>query len=181
MSAAALLDQLRGAAVPINDVRAPALPGVYARFLAEAATLPMLPDQGVGPLYVGMSSNLAERGDETHFQSGRSGFSTLRRSLGALLKQELALDAQPRGSGPSAQNYRCFRFDDAGEERLTAWMHAHLRVGVATRADPELDESELIALAEPPLNLTKWANPHASAIKALRKSCANEALRNYPR
>jgi hypothetical protein len=68
-------------------------------------------------MYVGMSSNLAER-DEAHFRTGGSGFSTLRRSLGALLKQELRLSARPRGTGSSAQNYRCYQFDDAGEEQL---------------------------------------------------------------
>jgi hypothetical protein len=38
-------------------------------------------------------------------------------------------------------------------------------------------EAELIALAQPPLNLTGWPNPHAKELKALRKLCADEARR----
>ena len=51
------------------------------------------PNQGTDPVYVGISADLARRGDEDHFRSGGSGFSTLRRSLGALLKDELKLTA----------------------------------------------------------------------------------------
>jgi hypothetical protein len=177
----ALLDHLRDSAAPIDRVRAPARPGVYAWFLDEASALPTLPDQGHDPIYVGMSSNLTQRGDETHFRSGESGFSTLRRSLGALVKEELRLSAQPRGTGSSPQNYRCYRFDDVGEERLTDWMRDHLRVGIAPIENPETVEGELIALAEPPLNLTRWPNPHRAVIKALRKACADEALSRFPR
>jgi hypothetical protein len=154
---------------------------VYAWFLDDRSALPTLPDQGRDPIYVGISSNLSQRGDETHFRSGESGFSTLRRSLGALLKDELRLSAQPRGTGSSPQNYRCYRFDDAGEERLTAWMRSHLRVGIAAVDDPEAVETELILLGQPPLNLTKWANPHRAEIKALRKACVDEASRRFPR
>jgi hypothetical protein len=128
-----------------------------------------------------MSINLAQRGDETHFQSGQTGFSTLRRSVGGLLKEELRLRAQPRGTGPSNQHYRCYRFDDRGEGRLTEWMHHHLLVAVATSPDAERVETELISLVQPPLNLTKWANPHARDIKALRKACVDEARSNHPR
>jgi hypothetical protein len=108
-----------------------------------------------------------------------SGFSTLRRSLGALLKDELKLTAQPRGPGSSEQNLRCYRFDDPGEQRLTDWMRRHLRIAVATHPAPapEQVEAELIALAQPPLNLTGWPNPHAKELKALRKSCADAARR----
>jgi hypothetical protein len=181
MTASALLDRLRETATPIDRVRAPTVAGVYAWFLDEPSALPTLPDQGRDPIYVGMSSNLSERGDETHFRSGESGFSTLRRSLGAVLKDELRLSPEPRGTGSSRQNYRCYRFDDAGEERITAWMRSHLRVGIAAVDSPETVETDLILLAQPPLNLTKWANPYRAEIKALRKACADEALRNFPR
>jgi hypothetical protein len=44
---------------------------------------------------------LADRELNQHFSTGRTGSSTLRRSLGALLKRRLALIAVPRAPGPS--------------------------------------------------------------------------------
>jgi hypothetical protein len=129
-------------------------------------------------LYLGLSSNLVQREFDTHFRAGQSGFSTLRRSLGALLKEELALTAIPRGTGASDTNYRNYRFADQGEQRLSQWMTTHLRVGVHAISDPAEIERELISLACPPLNLTGWANPAAADIKALRKACVEEARQN---
>jgi len=136
--------------------------------LDDPAALPIVPNQGRTPLYVGMTSNLRARGDETHFSDGGSGFSTLRRSLGALLKENLDLKARPRGTGASKQNFRCYCFDEGGETRLTAWMREHLRIAVAEHPDPDGIETELIRLARPPLNLNKWPNPHRAEIMALR-------------
>jgi hypothetical protein len=181
MDPAELLAHLRDTAAPAQDVRAPASPGVYAWFLDDPGAIVALPDQIADPIYVGISDNLARRGDENHFRTGGSGFSTLRRSIGALLKDELTLSAQPRSPGVSEQNYRCYRFDDLGEQRLTDWMRVHLRVGVARHPDPARVEPELIALARPPLNLTGWRNPFAPELKALRKRCADEARRACPR
>ena len=177
MTADQLLAHLRDAAAPVEQAHAPAAPGVYGWFLDDPKAIPSLPNQGTDPVYVGISADLARRGDEDHFRSGGSGFSTLRRSLGALLKDELKLTAQPRSPGPSEQNFRCYRFDDPGEQRLTDWMRRHLRVAVAPHPAPEQVEAELIALAQPPLNLTGWPNPHAKELKALRKLCADEARR----
>lgn len=179
MDAREVLAGLNGSATRLAAVRAPAKAGVYAWFVDDPTTLPLLPDQGDDPIYVGLSKNLAQRGDETHFKSGRTGFSTLRRSLGALLEGDLNLRVVPRGTGPSEQNFRCYRFDDAGETRLTRWMQEHLRIGVMAYPSPEAIERELIALARPPLNLTGWSNPHAVELKALRKRCADKARSAY--
>ena len=181
MEASELLVRLQSGATELNELRAPASPGVYAWFLNDPVALPRLPNQGASPIYVGLSSNLAQREFDTHFQAGQSGFSTLRRSLGALLKDELGLRAQPRGTGASDSNYRCYRFDDSGEQRLSSWMHAELRVAAEPHRDPAAIERELIALACPPLNLTGWKNPNAVEIKALRKACVEEARQNFPR
>jgi hypothetical protein len=177
----ALLERMYTEAKAPNDVVAPMASGVYAWFLDHPAALPTISSHSGSPIYVGLSSNLHERGDETHFRDGSTGFSTLRRSLGALLKSELDLQAEPRGTGASRQNYQCYRFDDAGEVRLTSWMLQHLRVGVAEHPAPDTIETALIVVGEPPLNLTKWANPHRATIKALRSECVAEARRNHPR
>jgi hypothetical protein len=175
MEPEAFLRSLREQAAPVGQVRAPHAPGVYAWFLDTPAALPAFPHEPADAIYVGIASDLARRGEENHFRTGASGFSTLRRSLGALLKDELRLRAQPRSAGKSEQNYRCYRFDDAGERRLTDWMNNHLRIGVAEHPDPKLIEVTLIGIARPPLNLTGWPNPHAHALRAARKRCADEA------
>jgi hypothetical protein len=68
-------------------------PGVYAYFLVQSHALSPISTDASGLVYVGMSeSNLDAR---CHFSQAHSGFSTLRRSIGAVLKQQLALRAVP--------------------------------------------------------------------------------------
>lgn len=110
-----------------------------------------------------------------HFRHKHSGFSTLRRSLGAILKNELSLSAIPRSPGPSRSNLNCYRFAGDGETRLSAWMEDNL-VGAQEVLDRELAtrEQQLIAFIEPPLNLTGWSNPQRRLIKGLRAECVRE-------
>lgn len=124
---------------------------------------------------------MAEREFDAHFAIGNTGYSTLRRSLGAVLKDELDLRSRPRGTGASKTNYTNYRFDDAGEQRLSDWMARSLRIGVHELDDPREHERDLIAAAWPPLNLTGWANPERALIRELRKICADEARRQHPR
>ncbi|HEY5196240.1 MAG TPA: hypothetical protein VIJ51_04385 [Solirubrobacteraceae bacterium] len=152
-----------------------AAPGVYAWFLADGVTLGQVSNSAGGPVYVAVTGNLAEREFETHFAAGKTGFSTLRRSVGAILKAQLGLRCRPRGTGASKSNYTNFRFDDGGERRLSAWMRENLRVGTRALEHPQTREAELISLACPALNLTGWANPEAATVRELRKACANEA------
>lgn len=77
-----------------------------------------------GLLYVGMTDQGLDA--RNHFQHLHSGFSTLRRSLGALLKEALRLRAIPRGSGSIKSNVRNYRFTDEGERALSDWMNRHL-------------------------------------------------------
>jgi hypothetical protein len=175
-----LLRALNAGRAPIQDLDAPTEPGVYALFLVEGTTFPVAHNPAE-PVYVGLSSNLAAREFDTHFATGKSGFSTVRRSFGALLREEFNLHPRPRGTGASKTNFRNYRFDDAGEERLSEWMAEHLEVGVQPIPDPRAVETELIALACPPMNLTGWANPATAEIKAKRKACVALAERAEPR
>lgn len=100
-----------------------------------------------------------------------------RASLGALLRDELNLTPQPRGTGTSKTNYTNYRFDEAGERRLSEWMRQHLRVAVYAVSNPPELEPELIRAAHPPLNLTGWPNPERAEIKRARKQCADAARR----
>jgi hypothetical protein len=175
MDTEGLLDQLMAQAAPLGELQAPSKPGVYALILNPGSEVPGVSQPGSKPLYIGTSGNLAQREFDTHFAAGQSGFSTLRRSLGALMLNDLELKPGPRGTGSSDSNYRCYRFDDRGEERLSRWMKRNLNVGVKAVAEPKQIEKKLIALACPPLNLTHWSNPDAPTIKAARKACVEMA------
>lgn len=164
------------AAVPPAHAAAINVPGIYAIRLASPDDLPsIVPGRG-GLLYVGMTDAALEA--RSHFVHRHSGFSTFRRSLGALLKDDLGLRATPRAAGPSLTNSRNYRFADPGEQALSEWMNGHLLLAQAA-VHEGLDklEKDLIALLEPPLNLTGWPNPQRPMLKALRAACAEEARR----
>lgn len=161
---------------PIDRVGAPSSSGVYAIFLREGSEFPLSDRPPSGLIYVGSSGSLAARDYDMHFSSRNTGFSTLRRSIGAILKDELSLAAIPRGRGRAESNYRNYRFKSDGEERLTTWMRENLEVG-AYPSDGDYDavEKALIGALEPVLCLKGWRNPSAGLVKDLRKRCADEA------
>lgn len=108
------------------------------------------------PLYVGKAErSLLGRDLLTHFATGKTGSSTLRRTLSALLREPLELRAVPRNLArpDGSANYS---LESSGDERLTEWMHARLRLSVWVRPDGVvLDEVETAVLnaLRPPLNL----------------------------
>jgi hypothetical protein len=161
----------------LERLSAPPTGGVYAIYLRRPKLLAPFEEGKNGLIYIGLSTNLAAREFEQHFSSERTGFSTLRRSLGALLKRQLALTAIPRTSGPSETNVRNYRFDGDGEGRLTSWMCEHLEVGVHGSQRYADLENFLVPHLRPLLNLTKWPNPNRAEIKRLRALCADEARR----
>ena len=144
-------------------------PGIYALFLDRGSLAGILPSDD-GLLYIGMTgSSLTAR---NHIFHASSGFSTLRRSLGAILKADLDLKAIPRSSGSKGSH---FKFLPDGEQRLTDWMKAHLSYGaVPVMSDIRKTENRLILDQRPPLNLKGWKNPQAALIKSLRAHCAHQ-------
>ena len=175
-----LLRELRATHVTVGELRARPEPGVYVWFLAQGASLHPFSVPSDRLIYVGSSRNLAQRQFETHFSSRQTGFSTIRRTLGAILKQKLRLRARPRGRGTTPQEFYCYRFEPEGEERLTDWMHRYIEVAVTPVQDYGAAETDLIASEGPLLNLNS-ANPDAPAIKRLRKVCADEARSRHAR
>lgn len=159
---------------PIGNLSAPAKPGVYAIYSSTMTEIGGFPIGRDGLAYVGFSEVLASREFDQHFCSGETGFSTLRRSLGAILKSQLNLTAIPRSPGSAKSSYR---FLSDGEERLSQWMESNLEVSVLPIINALEVESDLIPFLEPVLNLTKWKNPHRKEIKRLRAICASEAQR----
>jgi hypothetical protein len=165
----------------------PAGPGLYAIHAGGAAWrelgLGEPPDER--PLYVGKAErSLASRDVATHFTSGRTGSSTLRRTLAALLRERLALRALPRRqSDPTAADTTNFTLEPAGDDRLSAWMRDRLRLATCPApagTDLTLIEARVLAELLPPLNLKGTRTPWREAILAPRAALAAEA-RDRPR
>lgn len=164
---------LKSAAAPSE---APVIPssGVYAFLLRDTASLPGVATGRNGLLYVGMTDDGLDA--RNHFRHLHSGFSTLRRSLGALLKGELDLRATPRAPGASRSNVVNYRFTPAGEQALSGWMESNLLIAQSPlMGDILAIEKDIIRLLEPPLNLTDWPNPQRAHLKHLRSLCVAEA------
>lgn len=162
----------------IHKLQAPSRAGLYAFFLKDSFEINGIPSNSDGLVYVGSTSSLASREYDNHFDSTSTGFSTLRRSIGAILKSELSLTSFPRSSGASETNVRNYKFNPDGEERLTNWMENNLEIGVCPLNDFDTIEKDLIAGLKPVLNLTGWDNPFRKEIKAMRKVCADESRKN---
>lgn len=139
-------------------------PGLYAVYGDERAwsDLGLSPSFVDQPLYIGKAEkSLNGRDVGTHFSTGKTGSSTVRRSLAALLVFELDLVAVPRNMAKpdGSANYS---LDPAGDERLSGWMEE--RLVLATWVKPDgvvLDEVETAVLRRlrPPLNLDKVGEP----------------------
>ncbi|MGC4896737.1 GIY-YIG nuclease family protein [Micromonospora sp. DT31] len=120
--------------------------GVYAWWAAPSVLpdLPGPPNENVPSLrllYVGRATSLRGRILRNHLR--RSGSSTLRRTLAGLLV---------------AEGYRTTWTDRVvlvaeDEARLTAWMHANLRLTWAEDPEPETIEADLVRRLHPPLNV----------------------------
>jgi hypothetical protein len=149
-------------------------PGVYALFIDNPGALPTLAVGTERLLYIGMTADVA--GNRNHFDYVDSGGSSPRRSLGALLREQLHLEVLPRSDG----NCTNYRFSKKGEAALTDWMRRNLSMSHVP-LDPgnaviEQTEKQLIAYLKPPLNLSGFPGGDArKRLKQLRTACADEA------
>ena len=133
-------------------------------------------------IYIGKTNSSQKRRVlNTHFRSGRTGSSTLRRSLGALLRKELTLKPIPRSLVNG--RVRDYKFIIESENKLTEWMINNLTVSFynylgGKRLLREL-ESEIISILNPILNIDGNAiNQNGSLIKELRAKCRDLAKIN---
>lgn len=125
-------------------------------------------------LYVGISPrsetsqrNLRER-IKSHFNGNAYG-STLRFSLGCLLRDDLGITLQPTSSKKG------LTFGD-GEKDLNMWLSQNAFVTwVLSRKPWELEE-ELIGMFKPPLNILKNDHhPFSQKLKSIRSACREKA------
>lgn len=153
--------------LPITEAATtvPAKPGLYAVHGSASAWIDLHiagREPGI-PLYVGKAQkSLASRDVRVHFGIGASGgsttgHSTLRRSLAALLADQLQLRPVSREKVPP-HRFAMFALDEPSDARLNDWMHEHLRLATwVMPAEAEVSiadvESTMIARWVPPLNL----------------------------
>lgn len=168
----------------------PKAPGLYAFYGDEQAwsdvgLVPAFDDQ---PLYIGKAEkSLNGRDIGTHFATGKTGSSTVRRSLAALLAAKLDLVAVPRNLAKpdGSANYS---LASASDDCLSEWMEE--RLVLATWVKPDglvLDQVETAVLQRlrPPLNLDKVGEPRdrlrrarAALATASRNWSADPAMRS---
>lgn len=171
-----IFEDLQKNRLDIHSLKAPSIPGVYAIFLKECVDFPIDIKRLDRLIYLGKSDDLHKREFKQHFNSKNTGSSTVRRSLGALLKNNLNLYSKPRGKGLSDKDCQNYCFEDDGELRLTNWMEQNLEVSVCPVKDNvRRTEAKLISELQPILCLQDCNNGQKKHIKRLRKLCADEA------
>ncbi|HYK75991.1 MAG TPA: hypothetical protein VEV16_03380 [Daejeonella sp.] len=161
--------------------------GIYALYIDKSTDLGKFGNPGQ-LIYVGISEkSLVSRGIETHFKTGQTGWSTLRRSIGAILKSKLKLSAHKRDLNPKKLRADKYKFDEKGEVRLTEWMIENLKMGFWSTSNPLTkaklrdEEEKVIINLKPSLDLdkrTKRLNPLAQELDNLREICRQEVKNN---
>jgi hypothetical protein len=148
-----------------------AVPGLFAVAADDAAITQLGLEETAfedNLLYVGTApKSLLGRDVRGHFHSGRTQASTLRRSLAALLFDELELTLVPRSPGSRTAK---FALTPDAEDRLTAWMKEHLTVSTVAvdAADVDALAREVVDGLQPPLNLKDVAHPWETLIQKRR-------------
>lgn len=178
----AATEALTGSPIQFEDLASsvPNAAGLYAFHANSTAWVEL----GLGdppddrPLYVGKAEqSLASRDVRTHFGTGRTGSSTLRRSLAALLAKRMRLRAIPRNPDKPS-HFSNYKLTDAGERKLTEWMQTNLSL-TYWKATPatKLAVVELEVLADllPPLNVQGVRTDWTAELSAARKRLADQA------
>lgn len=183
-----IIASIRASMKPVaQHIDYPNEPGLYAFQLAKGATLPNF-GTGGQIVYVGKAEDsLRKRDLDTHFKVGRTGSSTLRRSIGAILKDHVKAVAFSRNGTLNPPNIDNYKFNNKAEGKLSDWMIANLLVGYwkynleVERVPLRTIEEQLILALRPTLDLDRRTcrfNPCADALISLREKCKEEARRN---
>lgn len=103
-------------------------------------------------IYTGISENLKQRDYRQHFTGNNSGRSTLRKSLGCLMRfKQIPRDRNSQDNGKT-------KFSDENESILSKWMAENLLLFYYVNDRYEENELELIECYNPPLNLKNNKN-----------------------
>ena len=139
-------------------------------------------------LYVGIAKDsLKNRDLGNHLNSDSTGRSTLRRSIGAILKTELNLKSFSRNGTVNKREINNYVFNIKGDILLTKWMTKSLVVGFWEDKNKipytqlRAIEEKVIKILMPTLDLdkrTRKYNPFADKLDGLREICRIEAYEN---
>lgn len=163
------------------------LPGIYAFFYIGNAF--QLLGNSVSKhqiIYIGKTeSSQDKRNSKKHFTSGKTGSSTVRKSIGSILYTQENLKPIPRNdSDYSKRRFSHFKFDNASEMKITYWMKNNMAVSfyefLESKEKIDVLETEIIKKLKPILNIDHKNpnNPYLNRIKKLRKECALIAIKN---
>jgi hypothetical protein len=163
------------------------LPGIYA-FFYIGNDFPLLGDSVSKHqiVYIGKTESSQEKRDlKTHFTSGKTGNSTVRKSIGSILCSQKNLTPIPRNDiDYEAGRFSHFKFDEPSEKIITNWMKNNFALSFYEYAESKklIDklETEIIRHLKPILNIDHKnpKNPYKNQIKQLRKKCASIAIKN---
>jgi len=161
--------------------------GIYALFYI-GSDFPLLGDivKKHQIIYIGKTeSNQKKRDYDTHFASGKTGNSTVRKSIGSILCLFNNMNPIPRNdSDYKKRRFSHFKFDEPSEQIITNWMKTNLALSFYEYPENKklIDklETEIIKELMPVLNIDfkNPDNPYKAQIIKLRKNCATIALKN---
>jgi len=171
-----------------KQIAIPDHPGIYFIRLSEKSNLSCF-GTPFSLLYIGKAEDsLKDRLVNQHFITGKTGSSSLRKTLGAVLKEKLSLHAMPRSetekSNRRFSNYSFIKQDDT---KLTEWMNTNLEFCFIEHSKMnEKDKNSTLRKVEvrytikylPTLDLdraTKKYNIFAKELSDLRVICKIEA------
>ena len=175
--------------ISVSDiVNLPPKQGIYAYFLDTSEDLKEFGNVG-DVIYVGLAEkSLHGRDTMSHLASGQTGWSSFRRSLGAVLKDKLGLKAIKRDKNGSKLRPDKYKFTEEGELKLTEWMEANLKFGY-WKNESQLEKEKLRELEEkvilkllPKLDLdrrTRHMNPLANVLNNYRAVCREEVKSKF--
>lgn len=137
-------------------------------------------------IYIGKTESSEEkRGTKTHFTTGKTGSSTVRKSIGSILCAKENLKPIPRNETDyKKKRFSHFKFDNQSEKKITNWMENNLALSFyeypRTKQEIEDLETELIAELVPILNISKNSkNSFKDTLQSLRKNCALMAAKDF--
>lgn len=147
----------------------PAEPGLYFIRLSKNSNLNNFGDNYT-LLYIGKAiDSIRHRLLEQHFCTGETGSSSLRRSIGAILKTKMHLQPIPRSTTEkSEKRFTNYAFKSEGDERLTKWMKKNLDCCFIEHSKMN-DEDARSSLKKVEIKFTKRLLPTLDLDPATRK------------
>lgn len=180
-----VIKQLKSSARPFKEINNFSdQPGLYALFyIGDSFPLENYKHSKNEIIYIGKTlKSQKSRDADTHFKSGKTGSSTLRKTFGSLLHHQFNLTPVPRSqSDIEKKRFAHFKFDNNSEVKLTQWMEENL--GLAFYPYPksasEIDMLETLLINElvPILNIDRKniSNQYYTHIRCLRKEMSEMA------